>query len=238
MLSISWATQGRAETETIRSQGSDNDDNPQKVAATEEDPSTAIVPLTEEAVQESVDALQEPVLPDVVEDHGIELDEIEQWAAKHLDFSINVHSSGGGKLATVDVFEGSAASVRALKLAIMLATGILCSQQRLTHQSDLLRDDQATLESLGLKSGMSVTLTENDSYQLSEEDLADLHEAFTKRMEEKCRAAMATECYQDCDVAVSEYVPGVLRQPLECEYKNARTAMQLDLSTNQAELLF
>mmetsp|Transcript_3287 Transcript_3287/g.5326 ORF Transcript_3287/g.5326 Transcript_3287/m.5326 type:complete len:280 (+) Transcript_3287:120-959(+) len=187
MLRISWATQSAPELR--------KSPTPEEVKTPQERP----------ALKEAIDSLNEKILEESAEpsqcEDTLELDDQEttefvdeeQWAVLDLDFVIKVHVSGTDEVAYVDVREGSGASVRALKLAIMLATGIPCSHQRLIHESDVLSDDHATLGSLGLEHGMSIILYERDSNQLSEADLVDLHDAFCKRVDEKFRLAMQHE---------------------------------------------
>merc|ERR1719201_2802873 len=72
----------------------------------------------------------------------------------------------------------------------MLGTGVPCSMQRLTHESEILSDDDVTLGAVGLEHGMSIILDEQESYHVTEAELAQLQEDFLKRIEERCRPAV------------------------------------------------
>jgi len=126
------------------------------------------------------------------------IEDTSQWAEDHPcdTFAIKVYRLTGGGAITVEIRNGASATVRELKVAIMIATGAPCGLQQLTHESEILNDDTVTLGSVGLEHGMSIILDEQDSYKLTEKELADLQEAFLRRID-----TQSAEAELEIDVA-------------------------------------
>lgn len=136
----------------------------------------------------AVEELQLPNASDSEDDHFLE--DPSEWAELHPTFAIKVYRLGGGAATTVDIYSGASASVRELKLAVMLATGVPCSLQQLTHESAILCHDEKTLSEVGLEHGMSIILDEQESHSLTEAELAQLQDDFLKRIDDACTPAV------------------------------------------------
>merc|ERR1719272_1322285 len=100
----------------------------------------------------------------------------------------------------------------------MLATGVPCSLQQLTHESAILYHDEVTLGEVGLEHGMSIILDEQESYQLTEAELVQMQDDFLKRIDEACTPAVELDLSDLSLTAREQYLAA-----------DSPTAVELDL---------